>query len=296
MSLEADLNKLIIRNKDIYDFINSVSEKDELKINDFITKYILNTYLYRFRSGNDDRDLENLKADTIWCSNLNNLNDPFEGKLFYNEDILINIKLGRNVPQNFDFNDLKIKAVYLKLLSTAFKNSYNIACFTEDLYNFNMWANYSNSFSGYCLKYNKMDIYLFTNKKKEEKSKKIDYQFFPVVYESLNDFKEINKVANDGSSAFNTIYALLQKPTEFLFEKEWRLIANDNLDGTYDSKKDEAGINIDFIKPEAVFLGKNIKDQLKKKLIIICKQKNIKIYQMEEKFNNKNIIFKEVIL
>lgn len=292
MSMEKELQELVKRNKRLSDFIGMESNLNvrfnirKGQVKQYIRRHFENNQIFKFREINK-YCLENLENDTLWFSNVDNLNDLFEGKMFYSDNPSLAFgKLNENVIR------FKNKMGALSYYEKLFKKIFYPSCFTEDLNSLYMWGNYADSFKGICIEYDFLELIDYVYTFNEDSETKDDLLIYPVLYKSISDLTKLDEL--NFSDITPALVFLYEKPTEFIFEKEWRLIV-----AKKDNDKVVQGFNKKFIKPKRIYLGSRIKlveKDLVDKLLIICKQKNIEVYQMEEKFNNKNIMFKEVIL
>ncbi|MFQ9922096.1 MAG: DUF2971 domain-containing protein [Beduini sp.] len=287
MSLEADLKKVLKRNVLANKFIKILNSKENneiklQKINKFMQEHYNNKKLYRFRVDND-YNLDYLQNDKLWLSNLNELNDIFEGEIFlgknYNYDLL-----KKEIIKQFPmFNENELKNEYLdKVIREQFKAMFYIACFTEDLYNFNMWANYANGFKGFCLEYDFNELMLYMNLLNKDSN---EFTFYPVVYKNIKEFKSCNCFSDE---IFNR---LIEKPSEFSFEYEWRLINGVGLED-----ENNLGKGIIFIKPTSIYIGSKMTKEYKEKVLKVCKKNEIEAYKMVLEKNIKKIDFKKLAL
>ena len=208
MSLEADLKKVLKRNVLANKFIKILNSKENneiklQKINKFMREHYNNKKLYRFR-GDNVYNLDYLRNDKLWLSNLNELNDIFEGEIFLEKNPNYDL-LKKEIIKKFPIlNENELKNEDLdKVIREQFKAMFYIACFTEDLYNFNMWANYANCFKGFCLEYDFNELYM------EVLNKGQGFTFYPVVYKNIKDFKSYNIFNGE------IFDRLIEKPSEF---------------------------------------------------------------------------------
>lgn len=227
---------------------------------DFLNKFNLNT--------------ENQKQLLLFINNLKNIpNEEIQQFLLSAQDA---INLIFNIAWNNAF-------IYLK--STP-----RIACFSEDVTSNVMWAHYSDSHKGFVIEY---DFNNYINRCvncKKTCFNRHSESLYPVRYSdkrfdatqlliySANLFL-MQQFLQDGTALSDdqlVIYkALLNKSTDWNYEKEWRLISlSDNPRCTE---------QID-LKPKAIYLGLDTRLINSKILKQLAKEKNIPVYQMKVDF------------
>lgn len=189
-------------------------------------------------------------------------------KMCPNVDIAPVINWLVNIPEMLDDSKIKPQIETLLLKGINARKETGICSLAESCDIQDMWDNYSDNESGYCIEYD-LSNYEYKN------------MLFPVVYE---DNKETNLVMQTvatflGQMIFqlsnNQIDAdrsqflklFLTKETKWAYQKEWRLINNAN-----------EKLKAPPIK--RIIIGKNVSEKNKKKMMKYCKKNNIK---MEDK-------------
>lgn len=189
------------------------------------------------------------------------------------------------VENNVEFIDNLYKAskeLAFKYLKTMPK----IACFSEDIESILMWSHYADSHKGFALEYN-LKNYVGKCDICGKNCDKSHYEmFYPVRYanERFDVTPLLTYIANYEifsyqfdrpiipiDDQFIVQKALLNKSTDWSYEKEWRLMSLGH------NNEPRQSISL---KPTAIYLGVEISDINKKILITLAKEKNIKIYQM----------------
>ena len=152
-----------------------------------------------------------------------------------------------------------------------------ITCLSERMDSPLMWSHYANKHYGFCLEYdfthsmikNFPDLWL------------AKLMLFPVIYSEsrpllsnaianpsmLLQYKKTHKMPNYLIS--NIIFCLLFKSKEWEYEQEWRIILINNDKPT-----------LKLPPPRKVFLGANMEDSARNRVVEIAKSKRIPIYQM----------------
>ena len=186
-------------------------------------------------------------------------------KMCPNVDIAPVINWLVNIPKMLDDPKIKPQIEMLLLKGINARKETGICSLAESCDIQDMWDNYADNESGYCIEYDLSD-YEFKN------------MIFPVVYE---DNKETNLVMQTvatflGQMIFqlsnNQIDAdrsqflrlFLTKETKWAYQKEWRLINNAN-----------EKLKAPFIK--RIILGKNVRSEDKEKMFLFCTKHNIKL-------------------
>lgn len=274
-------------------------------------------FLYKYKSIDDNgHTFDLLENDLIFLSNANNLNDLYEGEIFYdNKELLYNrfnsdilpyfmtitkfnhnqkeqIKNSENpyletmrliyetdsdINPEISFNEFKDNLsnffldisddTYKKRNDTSKENTY-LTCFSENHDIKLMWAHYTDYNKGICIKYNIKDYeYLM-------------HICYPIKYEDGYDYTE--ELSNFKENMFKLAFdPYLRKETDWSYEKEWRLLFNNEFFLRSALKVSEKYF-LKLPKPSAIYLGKRIDSENKRKIFDICKKREISLYQMEK--------------
>lgn len=265
--------------------------------------------LYKYRTL-DDFTLDNIESNTVWISDINTLNDPFEGGLFFDQSEIFRhffstnhfingfkSKFGVDIPElelekilksedpffsyskYCESNKIKvdidkekqfteIEKLYREINKYT-KNQVRIFSLSERNDSILMWSHYAMKHEGICIEYECNDF--------------DKYRAFlqPIYYsDKLYKIQKTNDI-----SPQNALMASLYKSKDWQYEKEWRLTILSNLNTNNNLL--EAPI------PKAIYLGMRYdynNPYKKKQLIRICKEKNIKVFQMKIHPNDYKII------
>lgn len=225
--------------------------------------------LYRYRKINDD-SISELNTDTIWLSNANNFNDPYDsfiGKNFrdkLHEEYLDEMyqrcsylfKWRDRVPSKPEFLMESNNHPDTKELSTNIRSKFLISCLSERNDSILMWSHYADSHKGFCLEYDFKNLPL---------NHDIRTKLYPVIYS--------NHIANP--KVKDKIQIFFSKSIEWNYEKEWRIIK--------ENKNNKNGENYSVPSPKAIYLGSKVdkSSQKVKKIIELAHKKNIIVYQMQ---------------
>lgn len=276
---------------------------------------------YKYR-GIDEKVLEAFKNDTLYFSAVSNFNDPYECAMslpyeqmqeqayerwieilkpclipgFHSErdDYASQDKLVRKIAQGFKIpkedlydienmwkltdNLLRGKIAEMKKETIQIGDEiYRVCSFSEINNSLLMWAHYSNNHQGFCLGYNFKEVH-----------DDLTELMLPVIYN--DDLLEITKhlFPNNGRTNYSLVmYAMTRKSTEWIYEREWRIITS-----AYNTEKSQPRkVQV----PKSVFLGTRIIEKNKNKIIAIAKEKSMAVYQMimktdEFKLYNERIL------
>lgn len=233
--------------------------------------------LYRYRFGSEC-DIKNLKEDNVWLSTLKEYNDPFENRIYidfkavaddliHKDTELVEMMRLHHIDQNSpiykQYLDFAISRGKKLLEELDMKRSRLFtACFSETKSSLLMWAHYANAHKGFCIGYEFKDLF-----------NKFDINILPITYS--DDFLRIDSfdTFHDHHEIF--IKACKTKSKDWSYEKEWRLLGEYRINEPY-----QQGMIINIPRPICIYLGVNIDNTLKHQLIDICKEKEMKIYQM----------------
>ena len=162
-----------------------------------------------------------------------------------------------------------------------------VSCFSEKNIINPMWAHYADNHKGICIEYNFKDL---------------DNSFvlnscFPISYVEHFDMTNDLKRIDSNSNKFKILkIPFLNKSIDWEYEKEWRILLTNDPFFRFDIKKINSNYYIKIPRPRSVYLGLNIEDDDKEKIIEICKNREITVYQMEKDnsgYNLKpNLLFK----
>lgn len=164
--------------------------------------------------------------------------------------------------------------LYFPILSETSKRYSAIACFSESVESVLMWSHYANSHKGFALEYNFRPTL-------EQPIKNVG--LFPVVYSKerfdISDyiawaFLRIIGFPAKMPDISASIKNALWKSDIWAYEKEWRMI-----DSTPREITDERASTIHY-KPIAIYYGRHMSGDDKKKLHELAREKGIKEFEM----------------
>ena len=235
-------------------------------------------------------------------------------KLFDKVDIE---KIKNNIPENIsvDLLETSMKITRQKIVNQIKQNEFNylnaatqqifltasrlfISCFSEENDSSYLWGNYADNNTGFCIEYDMSQYFLkcpeHCNNSKKCSKFHTQFQLAPVIYSSIKPdassvlanviiedlFKKEGKLPKqylytDNNIANNLAFYKSDKWQE----KEWRLIG-----WNHSNKYIQHDCILRNIKPSAVYLGTKIEEINEKKLIEICKQKNIPCFKAFQDF------------
>ena len=244
--------------------------------------------LYKYTRAKYAEEL--LIENLIYLPTIKELNDPYEARLFLNNE-----RLKKEIYKNIDLNnfpkemaDEVIQDSSNKLsdeINTEISQDYSVICLSKDNCINPLWGNYADKYQGICLEYNLKDT---------EKTYLKDF-CFPIKYvEREEDFEQIK---SNESFAYNNIpfEPLLKKSFDWNYEKEWRVIIyKPDFQNMIEKKRKNCKIKeyLKFIEPTRVYLGLNIEKDYENRILRICKDKGIEVCKMEIDNTNYNFKFK----
>lgn len=315
---------------DFFELFYSNDTKNIKKAHELKNKNIPN-FLYKYKSIDDKGyTFDLLENDLIYLSNVNNLNDLYEGELFFDVQNVFHKNLEPNIITTFlerskmsieekerilnsnnpyleimeyiyeteptinkdipfeEFNEFNTKMI-LDILNGIYddfnnhsKKTVYLTCFSENHDIILMWSYYSDSNKGICIKYNSKDFKNF-----------IIHSCFPIKYE--DGYEYTDELSNMEENTFKLLFdPFLRKETVWSHEKEWRILFNKELLLRSAIKIGEKYF-LKLPKPSAIYLGKRITTENKRKIFDICKKREISLYQMEKDSRNAKI-YENVIL
>lgn len=155
-----------------------------------------------------------------------------------------------------------------------YRKHVTICCFTETYKNLAMWESFADGFKGFCCRY---DFSLYEHKEGINPLQKVKYGKKPLFDISSYYF---NDEYNDKSLSLEAINQLIYKDENMNYQKEWRIIRENNYEVEY-------GELIAFDICDAIIIGIYTPIQEEKKLCEIAKKLNLIVYkQCLSKYGN----------
>jgi hypothetical protein len=178
-------------------------------------------------------------------------------------------------------NMISLIETYFPILSETSKRYSAIACFSESIESVLMWSHYANSHKGFALEYDFRPILvqpiknvgLFPVVYSEERLDISDY----IAYEFLRILGISAKMPDITASIKNALW----KSDIWAYEKEWRMI-----DSTPRDITDDKASAIHY-KPVAIYYGRHMSCDDKKRLHEVAMEKGIKEYEMYLDYSSK---------
>lgn len=243
--------------------------------------------LYKYFSVSPDKNnnkiysIENLKNDNIFCQNIKNFNDPYDGFAGISKDFVTEQakNLSSKAAPNYEMvsfvetaNDLFDSC---DNLHQELSENYRVCCFSESYNHPLMWAHYADKHQGFCLEYD------FCSSLDSIEQKLALLGLFPVIYQknrlNLNDlflhFRDHFSLNDKVGYVFHNLIILLTKYDIWKYEREWRLIKK--ICNSHDSD------SLHIPCATKIFLGYNMDKQIRSEIIDIAKSKKIKIFHMQ---------------
>lgn len=213
-------------------------------------------------------------------SYLLNLSTLLKSDEFTTEDL-------NNIKQKYDVAAKEILIKGRKLISEQFR----ITCLSERMDSPLMWSHYANKHYGFCLEY---DFTLTMTSMRYRDLPTAQIMLFPVIYsnerpllskalfDSKNAYKYLKSKKLPPQALEKLMYGLLVKSNDWEYEKEWRIF---QITGETTMK---------LPKPRKLFLGANMEEEAKQKLILIAKEKHIPVIQMFLKADKYNFDYYQI--
>ena len=240
--------------------------------------------------------------DLLFLDKIEMLNDPYEAQLFYDIEKIskeFSFKNRKIVKKELDGGE--IEAEYYKEMDGDDKNELNsiiheindklknmisINCLSERNDINPLWAHYADNHRGICIEYdlkncgNNFLKTLCFPVNYVEKNDSTDDLISLIVYKNFDEWHFLYKSANT-------------KSIDWKYEKEWRIVFIEN-----------NGIHTDFysfnkhytisIEPKSIYLVLKIDEEIKQRIMDICRFRKINLYQMVKK--DYNFILKEDVI
>lgn len=146
-----------------------------------------------------------------------------------------------------------------------------VSSFSERVDSPLMWAHYANSHKGYCVEYD------FSNSN-------MSSSILPVIYQ--DEIFECSCVLDEEKRRQIIITALV-KSKDWEYEKEWRMVVPH-------MQPMKSGVNVKVPTPKAVYLGSHIIEEDRSRIIDICNNKGVEVFQMIHSQNNFKMIHQKV--
>lgn len=264
------------------------------------SKYISSMSFYKYYS-TKEHNIEAFENDELYLSRAQDFNDPFDCYFDINinninniKDFLSAIKDSRTTIKDFRSTFSKIdkntsvcilqqikeiildkttehkfeviKESIFKIVREIFFAKMGVACLSTDGESPLMWAHYAENSKGFCVEYK------FDKNFQNSNYARADVSLMPVIYSVEPFYKKFNfldAIKQEKRNEF--LYEnLLCKGEDWKIEKEWRIIHN--VFGCDETRKRK--IKMPF--PKAIYLGINMDQLLKEKLINAVIDKNKK--------------------
>lgn len=283
----------------------SVPTLEELNISELLKfkETFIPKSLYKIRNCSDYA-FKNLANQTLYLSNANSFNDPYDTAFWGNQESLLIDELCKSIdpsekniifrspdPLNAAYETIiknsaaepessyenlinkaiminrEYQAEQLLLLVNHLKECYKICSLSARIDSVVMWSHYGKNHTGFAMEYD------FSGLQSEST---IKLMLWPVAYTSeLFDITPILTAQRNKYVNFNCLFgisAALQKAQEWQYEHEWRLVHPDG--------NKTSGINLSA-PLKAVHLGSKISEPDEDKIREICTRTNIPVYKMK---------------
>ena len=264
--------------------------------------------LFKYTNVHRAKDL--LYDNIMYLPEISELNDPYEGELLYDDELLENAYF-KHKKEEFDkdvlgdisyLSDVDQKKlletreillkrqskVYIDELKKYMHDGIYFICLSSSNKINSLWAHYANNHDGICIEYDMNDYgdknYLKNLCFRVEYVKKSD---------STRDIKK--HIEYDTYSRNLMLKPFLKKSEEWGYEKEWRIILTDDIIVQY-SKFYPYKPYIEFFKPSAVYMGLSISDKNEDLVRQICEINEIQLYKARKSNRSYDFDFEKVDL
>lgn len=263
--------------------------------------------LYKYTRVHNAKDL--LYYNTLYLPEIHELNDPYEGELLYNNEILKNAYF-KNKKEEFDkeiigdINDFpkeqhkriyelrermlnKESDQYIESLKKFIHEGIYFICLSSSNKINSLWAHYANNHDGICIEY---DIKNCNEPFFKNSCFKVEY------VETSDDTSDIKDFINKNEIDFNLVLKpFLKKSIEWEYEKEWRIILEkENIKRELHFEPYKPYIK--FLKPSKVYLGLNISRKNEETIKTICQIKKIPLSKATKTNESYDFKFEEIKL
>lgn len=260
------------------EFLSKVFSKDlhEEALELIQDKVPCRLFKYKFFSENDIYTLDNLYKDKIIFRKYTDFNDPYDS--FVGIDIDVELEGMYFMGEQLDLKGVEKENKKYKIASFVNKilyEKYMCCCFSEVNDSILMWSHYANEHKGFCIEYDFNELLALYG------------GIYPIVYEvEMTHIEQIKEgvVREDKSRLFT-------KYIDWAYEREWRSVKliTDN-DCSNPCKL------YNTPKPVAIYMGDRMSISDKNKLLKLCKDRNIKLYQMKKEPNKYKMDAFEILL
>jgi hypothetical protein len=207
--------------------------------------------------------LINLRNDKVWMSNPLNFNDPYDSAMavMAKEGIMrkgwtAELQLPKQVEHALRRVIIEETVRFNEEMSTKFKNSVRVCCFSEVKDSILMWLHYASQHQGICIEYN------FNELQSENVRRK---WLFPIIY-SKSLFDANSHFISRNFHQYLALSASITKNLCWKYEKEWRFVA---ASGTIPEKGGLWSMPV----PKAIYLGSRITSDDFNRVIQISRKK-----------------------
>ena len=261
--------------------------------------------IYQYRSG-DEEHIEALKQEKVYMCDPVRFNDPTDGLCYVDfDDVVVETVLDQGLPfalnevlsggqkeiQNGASDQKLLDADLLKAiamgnnalaLTSRLRQQVRVSCFSETIDSDLMWSHYAGDQKGFAIRYSTNDLSfsdcagccnpfchsqgfpLYPVLYRNRKSDITEYALFRAKCEAMGLDAETELPM--------PLLPLIQKRKVWSYEREWRIVCPRNDLEYFD------------MKPDAVYLGPLIQQNLAMVLYDIAREKDIPIFKMEINF------------
>lgn len=294
------------------ELLNDHFSHDAVERAEAIKRELFPDRLFKYRTFDaDGRNLEALENNKLWCSSPFGFNDPYDCSLHFAMKKLPDVmrraleKLNNNlsglvgsvlfsaseldeISQSEDptktttevlrrkgLEELAASSFYEKLqsivheprdmLEKSMRDGLYVGSLCERHDSMLMWAHYTENHKGFAIEY---DL-------RSKEAESFIGRLWPVFYQK--DVYDISgTIFGEGADYINDMFmigAATVKSDEWAYEREWRIVLLRNPPGK--------GVLLDVPKPAAIYLGAQIEDKNREKIIKIAAERDVAVFCME---------------
>ena len=242
-------------------------------LTNFAAKKIYKYQAAFYSNDGNNRDLQNLSDNKMWLSVPKHFNDPFDCQINPRSVVALGILSDADIKQRYDNsiedrksieNVITEQSKKLSGFMDSLRQKISVACFSEINDSILMWGHYANGHRGICIEYNLFDFI-----------EKLDFSPLPVVYsEYMAPYEGEISSNNTFAYYFKSLY---RKATEWSYEKEWRIIREDDVCG--ENWKGNGAL-LKSVKPAGLYLGCQANDKLQNDVKSLSQEIDCPLMQM----------------
>lgn len=222
--------------------------------------------------GGYDRDIDALENDSLWVTNIYEMNDPMDLGFYIN-------------PERVVIDDRVL------IFQKSICENLPVISFSTVIKNYRLWNYYTNGLKGMALAYYKSDI--------DQALKSIDCSFHSSKIRYINESQELtnfylNFINDKKTETLFPINMLFTKNSTWAAEKEYRYSLSSKFLFN-DTGEKVKGKLLEGIIPYRIYIGYKMDKKSKERIMSYCKKKNVKLYVVSPDFTTKNPLDMKIV-